>query len=188
MTVSVEVKINFGVARGSLSRELARTVGPIADQIGRDMVDEANTLMETKYDLNRPFNRRRSPGTRRAATALDYQVEGGRELPVIVSYRVLGGEEVFLRILGLNYGVGAHTISPSGAWPLGGGARRTAAGPGTIRRNPRFLVVGRLAWPDALLPGGWRVVNGSVQWTPGANAGGGRFLEEAAQYAANRAI
>lgn len=183
MTVRLSADLaNSGAAKNAISAKVGRIVREEAEEFGRRMVERANELMNQKYDMNRPFNRRRSPGTRRAATALDYRVTGN-ELPITVEYRVLGGEEVKLRIAGLNYGVPAHTISPSGAWELGGGARRTAAAPSSARRNPRFLVLGHLAWPEPTAPGGWRVVNGSVYWRPGANAGGGRFLQQAVEEA-----
>jgi len=172
--------VDSGTVRNSMSRSIARAVKPKADEAGRAMVAKANELMEAKYDMNRPFERRRSPGSPRAINALDYNVEG-TTLPVVLSFRVRGGDEVRKRIIGLNWGVPTHEIQPTGNWPLKGMYRRSF-GPQSTKETPFAGGIGRLAWP--LDNGQWRVVDGSVMWQPAANAGGGHFLEEAAEYAA----
>jgi hypothetical protein len=132
------------------------------EQVGKEMVANANALMAGDFDLNRPYDRRRHPGSRRASTALDYAISGNEDR-LVLGFRVLGGDEVFKRILGMNFGTGGgHEIYPSGAWPL--------------KRSTRAV----LAWPGP--DGVYRPREGSV-WHPGT-AGTG-FLEEARDVAAD---
>lgn len=106
-----------GTGKRLANRAMTGPVRYKANEVGREMVRLANKKMAGEFDLNRPGGRRRYPSTRRARNALDYQVDARGE-EVEVRYRVLGGEQVKLRILGLNYGIPSHEIVPSGAWEL----------------------------------------------------------------------
>lgn len=169
MSVQVRATLaNPGAAKRAIDRSLGAIVRHRAEDAGREMVRLANAKMANLFDLNRPGSRRRYPGTTRAANALDYRVEG-HELPIRVQYRVLGGEQVRLRILGLNYGTPPHDIRPSGTWSLRGQT------PTPVRSRQRQ---GRpkIAWLD----GEWTVVDDVSH--PGTGAT--HFLEEARDEAA----
>lgn len=140
---------------------------------GPRLVADANAAMARRFNLNRPFERRRSPGSRRASTALDYFVEGN-ELPIRLGFRVLGGDDVVRRIIILNFGSQAHEIGPSGQWPLRGASGITRLSRGSNIRARTGDVARALAWIDELDD---VVVRGSV-WHPGQRQPGG-FLEEA---------
>jgi hypothetical protein len=77
------------------------------------MVNRANTKMAANFNLDRPSDRRRYPGTRRAKGALDFQIDG-TDFPIIIRYRVLGGDAVRDRIIFMNWGTSPHDITPNG--------------------------------------------------------------------------
>lgn len=133
------------------------------EQVGKEMVVNANALMAGDFDLARPHDRRRHPGSRRASTALDFAISenSGR---LVLGFRVLGGDEVFNRILIMNYGSVEHDIYPSGAWSL--------------KRTDKEV----LAWPEG---GRYRVVGfvAGDHKHPGTLGTG--FLEEALEVAAD---
>ena len=159
MTVSADVAFPSS-PRGTLNSRVGADVQEKAEEVGRRMVQIANAKMASQFNLGRPASRRRSPGSRRAATALDYRVEGAPSpdgIDVTTLFRVLGGEEVRLRILGMNNGVQAHNIWASGN--AGGGGR--------------FL-----AFPGRTAAGGADIVRkDSVYWKP--TKGATNFLEDA---------
>lgn len=174
--------VDAGTARSGLSRALARIVGDRLDLIGKDMVQLAEAKMAARYNLNRPYERRRHPGSRRAAGALDYRKDGDT-VEQTVAFRVNGGEQVRLRILGLNYGTPAHTIAPSGAWELKGLNPRNI---NRARRRGAPDDAGNftgIAFPFGNNPAGYFITEGSVQH-PGTAAGG--FLQEARDEAVAR--
>lgn len=177
--VKISTHIDMNAARFAVKRAVGPVVRRRVEQAGKEMVRVANSLMAADFDLNRPYERRRHPGSRRASTALDYSITSDSSERLILRFRVLGGDEVFMRIMGMNYGVPAHTISPSGAWSLRGVSLATRS---TSSRSGTGSSGNFLAWPEN---GGWRVVRGSVYWRPtGAASQGTHFLEEAAFVAA----
>lgn len=119
------------------------------------MVNRANKKMSQRFDLNRPADRRRHPGSARTKNALDFQIDG-TEFPITIQYRVLGGATVRDRIIMLNWGTSGHQIEPSGA----------AGGNGLV-----------LAWPED-----GSTVYSKGHWHPGSRVGVG-FLREAMQEA-----
>ena len=112
---------------------------------------------------------------RRAATALDYRVTGS-SLPLEVSYRVLGGDDVLKRIIFMNFGTSAHEIRPSGTWSLTGrrGGLNVRFGGGE-----RVATQPVLAWTDRR----GQVVTPEV-YHPGQRGTG--FLERGMQAAKDR--
>jgi hypothetical protein len=159
-------------ARG-IDFAVGEIVNDVLQRIGKDMVAGANAAMT--FNKDRPYERRRSPGSVRSANALDFVVmrEGPRQS---VLYRVKGGQEVFLRIIGLNFGVPAHQIEPSGNWEL------TGLNPRRINRTRKrgapegVTASGRLAFP-ATATGRYVVLEqGQAVMSP-ARAGYG-FLEK----------
>jgi hypothetical protein len=180
--IRTEVRLaDPGTLRRQINRSVSRVMLEKADALGRRMVENANAGMANQgFNLSRPPERRRYPGSRRAATALDYYVEG-KELPITVGFRILGGEEVFKRILGMNYPIPPHEIWPHGGWDLSGAARRTGASPKVTKLNARYLIGDKLAWPDPNYKNGWRVFPSgqSVWWYPGRLSGGTYFLQDA---------
>lgn len=148
------------------------------DETGKKMVEIANRLMAGEFDLDRPYERRRYPGSRRASNALDYTVTEEADGTLDLRYRVLGGPEVFKRILGMNFGTGdGHEIRPSGRWELKGrsssSVQRTRFG-GARRKSKQNV----LAWTGE----DGQVVTEEV-WHPGTRATG--FLQEAAAASAD---
>ena len=151
-----------GAARANVLKSMGDVAIKRGHQIGRDMVTEANQRMGATWNLNRGYDRRRDPGSRRASTALDYHLEG-HQLPIVISYRVLGGDNVLRRIIILNFGAGRHNIRPSGNWPLTGRGNashfvRFKSGAGL----PRIL-----SWPD-----------GAATSVSHPGSAGSHFLEE----------
>lgn len=140
-----------GALQRVVRERMARATRVKMREIGRDMVRRANTKMEQRFDLNRPASRRRHPGTTRARNALDFQIDGS-EFPIVIKYRVLGGNLVRDRIVMLNWGTSGHDIVPNG----------NAGGNGNV-----------LAWEEG---GQWVYSKG--HWHPGSHRGDG-FLEEA---------
>lgn len=178
--VNVTAKIDMNAARFAVKRAVGPVMRRRVEQAGKEMVDTANTLMAGDFDLARPYERRRDPGSRRAATALDYAITETADGRLELRFRVLGGEQVFRRIMGMNYGLGGgHMISPNGSW---GGLGSLA-----VRSRPskagRGSGEGKLAWePSEEFSG---VVTGSVWWYPTSRASEGTgFLEDAAAVAA----
>ena len=142
---------NAGAAQRIVRERMARATRVRMRAIGRDMVNRANQKMASNFDLNRPGNRRRHENSRRVRTALDFQIDG-TEFPIIIQYRVLGGELVRQRIIMLNWGTSGHMIEPNG----------NAGGDGVV-----------LAWPED-----GEMVYSKGHWHPGSRKGVG-FLEEA---------
>lgn len=142
---------NAGALQRVVGERMALATRVRLRSIGRDAVNRANNKMAQRFDLNRPANRRRHPGSPRTANALDFQIDGS-EFPVTIKYRVLGGDVVRNRIIMLNWGTSPHEIVANG----------NAGGNGRV-----------LAWQD---DDGWVHTN-RVQH-PGSRRGVG-FLEEA---------
>lgn len=140
MKIQIRSKIDPGQLKKSIDRAIGPTVVRVMENVGKDMVQEANDLMEERFDMHRPNQRRRYPGSRRAINALDYFVEVNGDRRTI-GFRVLGGKEVFDRIVMLNWGTSPHDIPASGAW-LGAGGNTLAGG-----RNFDKLSKGRAAAP-----------------------------------------
>lgn len=165
---------NQGAARNTLTRQMAIKTRLKGQEAGRDMAREANALLASRTQ-SRPYERRRHPGSRRAVGSIDYQIEGGQDsFPIKLSYRILGGQEVFYRVIILNFGRGDSVISPSGAWPL--------TGVTNVVRTRRYKSRGRgsvLAFED----GGDTVFSRKVT-SPGTD--GLRFLEDARDVAVKR--
>jgi len=139
--------LNAGQARQNIQGQMDKIALERAHAIGADMAKEATDLMAADYDLNRPFERRRYPGSRRASTAIDYAVTN-QHLPIDVSYRILGGDNVVMRIIILNWGrKGGYPIRPSGNWPLSG---RAKGGTAKFKRPKRGTSQGVLAWPGVV--------------------------------------
>lgn len=180
--VMVKISATAFIDKDALKAKIGRAADPAVKaglmNAGKEMVNVANSLMAAEFNLNRPFERRRHPGSRRAATALDFTVTGSAG-DYQLGFRVLGGEEVFKRILGMNYGIPAHQIVPSGAWSLKG--MRPPSGRSSIAR----LRMGGgvrgganqplLAWVDG--DTGEDVVTTEVWWYSKTPPPG--FLEEA---------
>ena len=108
--------VNDVSAKRFISRRASEIVRRKANRAGDEMVKLANREMKSRFDLNRPGSRRRSPGSTRAAKALQPTVTG-IEFPITLGYRVVGGDEVVARIIFMNFGTRAHEIRPSGKWP-----------------------------------------------------------------------
>uniref|UniRef100_UPI003569B578 hypothetical protein n=1 Tax=Gemmatimonas sp. TaxID=1962908 RepID=UPI003569B578 len=115
--------VNGAEAKRFISRQASEIVRRKAVRASDEMVKLANKEMKSLFDLNRPGSRRRSPGSTRAAKALQPTIKG-REFPLTVGYRVVGGDDVVARIIFMNFGTRAHEIRPSGKWP-----NRKALGP-----------------------------------------------------------
>lgn len=163
--------LNAGQARQSVKIQGDKIAAQKAHRVGEDMAREATLLMDQDYILARPYERRRYPGSRRAATAIDYRVEGSR-LPIEVSYRVLGGDTVVMRIIILNWGrKGGYAIRPSGNWPLAGRSGESHFKRFKRGKNKRSL----LAWPG--------VVTDEVSATA---VSGTEFLERGMRIAVDR--
>jgi hypothetical protein len=145
---------NTGAFQRVVRERMALATRARLQGIGRDMVNRANSKMAANFDLNRPADRRRHPGSRRAKGALDFQIDGS-DFPITIQYRVLGGDTVRDRIIFMNWGTSRHDITPSGA----------AGGNGNV-----------LAWQDG---DGW--VYADAVDHPGQRAV--NFLEEAMQEA-----
>jgi len=122
----------------------AAVIGTVRDQLfdragqaAQFMADRANLYMSQDWDLNRPYERRRWPGSPRAAGAIDWFVEQ-RGDDVVFGYDI-ADEEVTLRILGLNYGIPETFITPSGNWPLSDGIPKALSWPeGDGRRAQKY--------------------------------------------------
>jgi hypothetical protein len=177
------VKINSRIISGggAIERQLGDIMRNKLEATGRDMVTNANSAMEGSFDLNRPYERRRNPGSRRAATALDYEVEEtgtGYE----VNFRVVGGDDVLMRILIMNYGSDSHDIFPTGGWELGGlnpkTVSRTASGFNKIAGDTGG---GKLAYPSSR-GGYW--VGGEDEGVTHPGTSGRHFLEDGRDAAA----
>lgn len=165
------VFIQTGVAENIVKRKLAPPLRRELTAAGRKMAEDATGLMTGDYDLERPYERRRFPGSRRAKTALDFQITEDADGSLTLGFRVLGGEEVLKRIIFMNWGTRAHTIRPSGAWELTG-----VRGGISVRLGDRSGgsgSYGRLAWIDE---SGDVVIRGEVQH-PGQTGTG--FLQDA---------
>ena len=139
--------LNEGAVRGYVNGQLDQIAVKTANRMGEEMAKEGADLMAADHNLGRPYDRRRYPGSRRAATALDYQVTGS-SLPIRVTYRVLGGDNVTMRIVILNWGRTASNIRPSGTWPLTGRSgqshfKRSSTGAGVPQA---------VAWPGHVYP------------------------------------
>ena len=146
-------------AKGVVSQRLEDR----AYEAGQFMANRANQLMAERFDMNRPYERRRWPDSERASGAIDYFVEQ-RGDDVVFGYEIYD-DEVFLRILGLNYGISGSFMEPTGNWPLSNGVPKA------------------LAWPDDS-PKGYRAQTQVNH--PGH--GGYDFLDEARQEALNEYV
>ena len=170
--------ISVQVDRATIEKEVRDaadlTIAVRASEVGAEMARRATQLMaDAGFNLNRPYERRRHPGSRRAANAISYERVRNGPGNYTVSYKILGGAVVEARIAGLNYGIGSgHTITPTGNWPLKDATlfRRSGSKAGRAS-NPDVL-----AWLDA----GSDVVTprvkhkGMKRWPNGAG-----FLESA---------
>ena len=177
-------KVKIFIEPNALQFAAKRIIGPTIKReltrSGKEMVDEANRLMASRFNLNRPYERRRYPGSRRAATALDFSVTGD-DTQFRLSYRVLGGDVVLKRILGMNFGTGnGHPIVPSGKWALKGANLSTRAAPTKAQKGAGRGGRGYLWFP---VPEGGPYVRASKVNHPGSQKGKG-FLEEARDNAA----
>jgi hypothetical protein len=161
----MRAQTTVSVDRTTINRKLVEAsdlkVRVIANEAGRDMARRATELMSRDFDLSRPYERRRHPGSRRSATAISHETKRLGPARYQVTYKILGGAVVEARIAGLNYGIGGgHVIRPSGNWPLRGvraqGLGRARMG-GGVRRSSKPL----LAWVDERT--GEDVVTGWVQ-------------------------
>jgi hypothetical protein len=172
MGIRAVIKVlNAGEVRQSVKIQGDKIVAETAHRVGEDMAREATLLMDQDYILARPYERRRYPGSRRAATAIDYRVEGSK-LPIDVFYRVLGGDNVVMRIIILNWGrKGNYPIRPSGNWPLAG-----RGGASHFKRFKRGKSQGVLAWPGVVTP----------EVSAGGAQSGTEFLERGMQIAVDR--
>jgi len=194
--IHVRTKIDAGQLKKAIDSAIAPTVVRVMEDIGKDMVQHANDLMEERFDMHRPNQRRRYPGSRRAITALDYFVEVNGDRRAI-GFRVLGGEEVFNRIVMLNWGTKPHDIPATGAWQGAGGDTlaggqmfsKLSKGRAAAPKPPRSLSLrgsrsGKLAfpWPDE--DSRYHVFDSPVHH-PGSHWGDG-FLEVAATEAARK--
>jgi len=184
------VYIQPGVARLQVTRKLNPVLKAGLKQAGESMVNTANSLMTGDFDLERPYERRRYPGSRRAKSALDYTVTETSREQLQVRYRVLGGEVVLKRILGMNFGVGGgHRIVPSGTWELKGAGLSVRSGPTPGRFGPDSsnLGIGGGSWLYFPVPEGGKYRRAkSVQWRPTGTASKGTgFLEESRDLAAD---
>jgi hypothetical protein len=175
-TVEITGSLSGGDA---LERQVRGEMGKIVrarlEQVGKEMVATANALMAADFNLSRPIERRRHPGSRRASEALDYAITGDDDR-LTLGFRVLGGEDVFKRILIMNYGSRPHRIYPSGAWALTGVRDFTRA----VGSGRRVGTQPMLAWTDE--DSGEQVVTPEVDHPGTAGSG---FLEEARDLAAD---
>jgi len=153
------------------------------DNLGRIMVEEANKEIRRLYRIDRPFERRRHPGSRRLINAISYQVVG-EQFPMKVTFRALGGKPVLDRVYSLNGDRRAYTMVPTGNWPLTGVKKPVS----DTTRFRRFTAPGAppktLSWND---PGNRNAGrNGWVHYTrmDVKARPGDRFLETAR----NRAV
>lgn len=196
MKIQIRTKIDAGQLKKAIDRAVAPTVIRTMENVGKDMVQEANDLMEERFDMHRPNQRRRYPGSRRAITALDYfvEVEGDRRA---IGFRVLGGKDVLNRIVFLNWGTDPHEIKPSGAWLGAGGSTlaggrnfdKLSKGRAAAAKPPRSLSLrgsrsGKLAFPYPDEDSRYHVFDRSV-FHPGSHWGDG-FLEVAQNEAARK--
>ncbi len=175
------MKVTPNVNSAGVDKDIRRQLGPImrthTEGIGKDMVAKANDLMAGRFNLNRDYERRRHPGSRRAATALDYEIVDS-DGESTVDYKVLGGDEVTLRILIMNYGSVDHDIFPNGAWELGGLNPKKVSRSSSARNKIEGGSAGdRLAYPSNTGRGYWRGQPGESVHHPGTN--GEHFLEAA---------
>jgi len=109
-----------------------------AEEAGQFMARRANEMMAADFDMNRPYERRRWPGSPRAAGVIDYFVEQRGEDVVFGFANLLSSDETTLKLLGLNYGTGGgHTIEPSGNWPLSDGIPKALAWPDDSEKGYR---------------------------------------------------
>lgn len=176
MTVTVRIA-DPGAARATIARATSAVIKREMNVVGKLMVEDAVALMRGDFNLERPYERRRWPGSRRAASALDFTVTGGPEFPLELGWRVLGGDETFKKIVGLNWGVPGHNIKGgSGTWPLKGKFNVNRMGGAKKRKRGTNRRPDLLAWVDE---------DGDVMTPevdhPGSE--GGHFLEEALELA-----
>jgi len=176
------MKINAKiVSNGAVDKQLAPIMKAKVEAIGRDMVDAANDQMAASFNMGTPYERRRHPGSRRASTALTHEVTQGKK-SYEVNFRVVGGDEVLMRILILNYGSVEHDIFPTGGWSLGGlNPKGISATASAFNRIAGDSGGGRLAYPSK--HGGYWVGEEDEGVThPGTD--GAHFLEDGRNAAA----
>ena len=119
MAAFTTVTIDSAAIKAKLTAAADREIRDAAVDAGKRMAKRATALMDQDFNLNRPYERRRHPGSRRAATAIESEVERNGPADYTVRYKILGGPVVEARIAGLNYGIGSgHNIYPTGNWPL----------------------------------------------------------------------
>jgi hypothetical protein len=120
MAISVESSAQENAIRAKVEQRLNLQVRELAEEAGQIMAETANQLIGQRFD-SRPANRRRYPGSRRAAGAVSYVIEG-QNYPFNVRYKIEGGEKVEKRIAVLNFGRGSSFIRSSviggEQWPL----------------------------------------------------------------------
>lgn len=170
--VTATATVNPNAIKAAVEKAADPAVRAGVMRAGEEMVKIANNLMAGDFNLNRPFERRRYPGSRRAATALDFAVSGTNG-NYQLEFRVLGGEDVVKRIIFMNYGTSPHMIYPSGAWSLKGQQvySRLTRGSNVTRSGFNQPL---LAWVDE--DSGESVVTTEVDHPGQAGTG---FLEEA---------
>jgi hypothetical protein len=167
--------VNAASAKQSIGKQLDVITRQKSEMTGKAMVLYAEALMAGQFNLSRDYERRRHPGSRRAANALDHVITTDGNGDPTVEFRVLGGDDVLMRILIMNYGSVSHDIHPNGNWELGGlnpkKVSRTAS-----KFNTSQTAGNRLAYPSK--EGGyWKGKPGQYVTHPGTNAT--NFLEEA---------
>ena len=178
--VSFRLTIDPGAVRNAAKRAVGPVMRSALERSGKEMVAEATRLMGADFDLNRPMERRRYPGSRRAGSALDYAITGS-DTDLTLGFRVLGGDEVFSRILFMNYGTRRHPITAKGGWNLKGARLAVRSNPIKGVRGQSQSFTGMLAFPGTNQFAGRYVVVESVNH-PGQK--GTKFLQKARDKAA----
>lgn len=129
MTTSVSIDYDLEEIKAASTAAALEVVNEAAEEAGRFMARRATELMGQAWNLGRSYDRRRYPGSARAADSISYYTRVSiSDDSVEIGYDITGDGEVFLRIMGLNYGTGSADISPSGAWEL----RQTPGIPKTL--------------------------------------------------------
>jgi hypothetical protein len=172
--VSFKLQIDPNAVRNSAKRAAGPVMRRMLEQAGEEMVRDANRLMAQRFDLNRPYERRRHPGSLRAKDALDYEITGDPDR-FVVAFRVLGGQVVLNRIIALNKGTSGHSITPSGTWELKGARLAVRSSP---TRRQASAGIGSGGWLYFPQPEGGPYRRAREVWHPGSRKGTG-FLEEA---------
>lgn len=113
-----------------IGQEFRRVVQPalkqrnveLAEQIGARMAELANNYVRENFK-ERVYERRRHPGSRRAAGSIGFKLVS--KDPAQVDFTVAGGENVLKRVSILNYGrpdtvIESSVLTGNEPWPLKG--------------------------------------------------------------------